>query len=517
MGRKCSAGARLGRQWQRRAGVPFGALLMLWHMSAFAAQWQMHPSLQLSETYTDNVALDPPGNEKTEFVTQINPGVSLHGEGGHIRLDLNYRLQNLIYAGDASSNASHHQLAASGNAELVKDIFFVDARSSISQQIVNANGPVGIDNLNIGNQADVFTYGLSPYLKLRMASYANAELRYSVDRVENQSANISDAESQQYSLHMNSGPRFERLQWDADYRRQDMNLSTGEDSRYQSANADMRYHLLTAWNFLARGGQEDNTLQTVTDPHNGSYWSAGLEWMPSPRITASATTGYNNWDADLSLQPSERTSFHVGYRERDVGLVRGPSWNAALSHRTRRTTWQASYIEESTTVQALQLTGRQFFHLVDSQGNLIVDPNSGLPIVLVRNIFSLTDQEFIRKRGQFSVAMNTGKSDIVLSVFDERRSYSLSNTSEDAVGSTVSWTRQVSPRTHTVVGGGWQRTDLSGSDNHDDLWHGDLALVHRLSQDANASLEYSHMQRNSISANSDYDENRVTAQLDMRF
>ena len=512
-----SSGERLEKRWHHGAWLLGAVVLMLWLRTSCAAPWQFHPVLQLAETYSDNITLAAPGKEETEFVTQINPGVSLHGEGKRVKLDMSYLLQNFIYANDGDRNASNHQLAASGNAELVKDIFFVDARSSISRQIVDANGRIGLDNLNIGNQANVYTYGVSPYLKLRAASYAEAELRYSVDHVENQSTSLSDATSRQYAAHLSSGPRFNRLQWDAGYQRQDLNRSGGDDSRRQSANADARYHLLSSWSLLARGGYEDNTLPQVANSYDGSYWSAGIEWMPSPRIAVSATTGVNNRDADLSLHPNNTTSLHVGYRERDIGLIRGPSWNVTLSHRTRRTTWNATYMEESTATQTLQLTGQQFFALVDSNGNIIVDPGTGLPVILVRNVFSLTDEDFLRKRGQLAVTMNTGKSNIVLSVFNEHRTYSISNNSEEVSGTNASWTWQLTPRTHTLLGGGWQVTNPVGTDKHDDLWYGDLGLVNKISEDVNVSLEYSHNQSNAISGNNDYDENRITLQLNMRF
>lgn len=514
---KFSAGGWLEKRWHRGRVALFAALLMSWHIPLYAAKWQLHPTLLLGETYTDNVALAPPGREESDYVTEIDPGVSLHGEGGRIKLDLNYRLQNLIYANDATRNASNHQLAANGNAELVKDIFFVDARSSVSQQIVDGNGRVGLDNLNIVNQADVYTYGFSPYLKLRLASYAEAELRYSDDHVENQNTSISDAESQQYSMHVNSGPRFDRLQWDAAFQQQDLNLSKGEDSRYQSANADARYRVLSAWNILVRGGSEDNSLPNVNDPHNGSYWLAGLEWVPSPRFSASATAGGNNWAADLSLQPNDRTSLHVGYRDLDVGLVRGPSWNVLLSHSTRRTTWRASYTEQHTTTQTLQLAGQQFFALVDSKGNPIVDPVSGLPIILVRNVFSLTDEDFLQQRGQITVTMNTGKSDIVFGVFNERRTFSISNDSEEVSGTTASWTWRMEPRTSTLIGGGWQRRNPANTDNHEDTWNGSIGLIRTISEHANASLVYSHLQHNTYIVAGDYGENRVALQLNMRF
>ena len=514
---KFSAGGWLETRWHRGRVAPFAALLMSWHIPLFAAQWQLHPTLQLGETYTDNVALAPPGREESDYITEINPGVVLNGEGGRIKLDLNYRLQNLIYANDATRNASNHQLAANGNAELVKDIFFLDARTSFSQQIVNANGRVGLDNLNIVNNSNVFTYGLSPYLKLRLASYADAELRYSDDRVENQSTSISDAEQQDYSVHVNSGPRFARMNWDAALEQRYLNLSSGADSRYKSSIANVHYHLLSSWNLRAQFGNEDNSVPDVNDPHNGSYWLAGLEWVPSPRLLVSAGAGGNNRGAELSAQPDERTSLYVAYRDLDVGLVRGPSWNVLLSHNTRRTTWRAAYTEEHTTTQTLQLSSQQFFALVDNKGNVIIDPITGLPVILVRNVFSLTDEDFLRERGEITVTMHTGKSDIVFGVFDERRTYSISNNSEDVSGTNASWTWRVAPRTSTLIGGGWQRRNPVNTDNHEDTWNGSLALIRTLSEHANLSLEYSHLQKNTYVVAGDYDENRVALQLNMLF
>ena len=508
---------RLDVRRQGKGRVLCIALLMSWQTSLFAAKWQVHPTLNLAETYSDNIALAPPGREKTEYVTEINPGVSLDAQGRRVKLNLAYTLQNTIYASNSNRNASNHQLAAHGNAELVKDIFFVDARSSITQQIVNAEGRVALDNLNLGNQANVFTYGISPYLKLHLASFANAELRFSEDHVKNQSSTLSDAESRRYTAHLNSGRSFARLQWDANYQQRDLNRIGNNDSHYQSANADMRYRVLSSWNLLARGGYEDNNLPNVTDPHNGSYWSAGLEWVPSPHFRASATTGENNWDANLSFIPTERTSLSIGYREREVGLIRGPSWNATLIHRTRHTEWRGSYTEESTTIQTLQLTGQQFFTLVDSQGNLVVDPNTGLPVILVRNVFSLTDEDFVRKRGQLSITINTGKSDIVVGLYNERRTYSLRNNSEDVSGTTASWSWRFAPRTRSVIGGGWERRNPANTDLHEDTWHGTVGLIRNMPNNVTASLEYSHLQHNTFVAYGDYGENRVSLQLTMRF
>jgi len=496
------------------------ALLMLWQNPLFAAQWQLHPTLQLEEVYTDNLTLAPPGQADADFVTGINPGFGLTGEGGRIKVKVNYRLQNYLYANNDSYNGSHQQLAATGTAELTKNIFFVDARSSISQQIINPQGPIGRGNINpTGNQADAFSYGVSPYIKLHMHSYANAELRYDIDKVEYQNANVSGAQNQRYSLRVNSGPRFYRLNWNINYRQEDLHQSSAFDTHTKSAMLTMRYGIFRSLHFLAYSGYEDNhvPVSSTAGAVNGSYWSAGLEWVPSRHISASATSGSNNRTADLMLSPIDRTSLHIGYRDQSVGLLVGPTWTADLSHYTRRTTWRASYSEQRSNFQSQQFLGQQFFELQDSQGNIVLDPSTGLPLILARNVFGLVNDEYISKRSQATVTLNTGKSDISLSAFKERREYILNPNTQDVTGARASWGWRFASRLQTKVTGSWQTTKQENLSQNYDLWHGSMALTRTISPHTNASLEYQYLEANSSYGASDHVENRVTLQVNMRF
>ena len=506
---------------RHRGGWPLAAVvLMSWQTPSFAAHWQLRPNLQLEEVYTDNVTLAPPGQAESDFVTGINPGFSLTGEGGRVKAKVNYQLQNYLYANDSGRDSSYQQLAANGNVELLKHIFFVDARSSINQQIIDPQGTVGLDNINPGNSASVFTYGVSPYLKLNMHSYADVELRYDIDQLEYQDANVPNAQTQRYSLNMNSGPRFARLNWNVNYQQQDMLQNSAFDTHTKSAAASLRYSIVRSWNFLAYGGYEDNQVPATStnSPVNGSYWSAGLEWLPSRHITASATTGENDRTADLVLRPTERTSLHVGYRDRHVGLITGPTWTADLSHFTRRTSWRASYTEERTNLQALQIVGQQFFVLQDQQGNIVIDPATGFPVVLAANVFGLVNDEYISKRSQATVTLNTGKSDVTLGVFRERREYTLNPQPVDVVGTQASWDWRFAPRTHTTLSGNWQRTSYENTSiNNNKLWYGSLALVRSISREIDASLEFRNLESNSSRGAGDYQENRMTLRVNMRF
>jgi uncharacterized protein (PEP-CTERM system associated) len=515
-----SAGDRLvGR---RHSGNALWAMLMLmsWHMPVFADQWQLHPTLQLEEIYTDNVTLAPPSQAESDFVTAINPGFRFNGEGGRVKANVSYLSQNFLYANNSSFDSSYQQLAANATAELRKNVFFVDATSSINQQIINPQGLVAVDNINpSSNLMSVITYGVSPYMKLKLDSYVDGELRYKIDQIDYQNANFPAGQQQQYSLLMKSGPGFGRLSWNLGYQQLDLVESTLFDMHTKIATSSIRYHLSHSWNVLAYAGYDDNQVPAgeAISPINGSYWSAGLEWAPSRHITASATTGVNDRTADLMLRPTERTSLHVGYRDQSVGLIVGSTWTADLTHFTRRTTWRASYAEQRTTVQSLEFLGQQNFELQDKQGNVVIDPNTGFPVVLAANVFGLVNGDFISKRSQATVTLNTGKSDVTFAAYNEHRDYSLLPQPISIAGAMASWNWRITSRTHTMLSGSWQRYTQENPNQSNDLWYGNLALVRSLSQLMNVSLGYRYLEANSLFGAADHLENRLTLQLNMQF
>ena len=513
-GEKKNNGAEPGWGRHGRRGLPLALILASSASPVSAGVWNFNPYLDLAETYTDNVSLAS-DDERAEWVTEINPGFSLDGKSARTQLNLDYRLQNLFYA-SGGSYGSHHQLNADGNVEVAREFFFVDARSSINQQIIDPNVSSPMDNINTGNRATVVTYGVSPYFKLRAGPYVEGEVRYSADQVVNESAATADALTTRYNARFNSGRAFTRLNWGVDYAQEDMDRGQSFDTHRESASGVLRYRLVRTFNALARGGYESNDTPIARGTRNGSYWSVGGEWIPNRYLTVSASKGENYRDANIDFQPTVRTRLHVGYRNRTVGLNPGDVWSADLSHQTRQSTWRLSYLEDTTDIQTLQLADQQFFVVADPNGNLIVDPRTGLPLILVNNVFALTNEEFIRKRGQGSVNLISGKSNLLVGVFNERREYQLSNRAEDAAGINTAWTWRFKPRTSSLLGASWQRRNPLNTGAADDLWHVSLGLSRAVSTRTTTSIELRHTQRD-VAGGPGYDENRLMARLSMRF
>lgn len=514
-GGKKNNGAQPGRGWHDRWRLPLALALAVASgaSQADAAVWHFHPRVDFAEIYTDNVSLAS-SNQQSDLVTEVAPGFSLNGESSRAKLNLNYRFQNLFYAnkGDYGSN---HQLDANGNVEVAREFFFVDARSTITQQIINPNINLPLDTINTGNLANVITYGVSPYFKVHAGQYADGEVRYSADQVVDESAAASNALLTSYSTRLNNDRTFSRFNWGLNFLHQDMTRSDAFDTHIESTSAVTRYRLMQSFNALARGGYENDQVPTMII-RNGGYWAVGGEWIPNRYFTASATGGENYRDADISWQPTIRSHFHVGYRNRAVGLMPGDVWNADISHYTRRSTWRLSYLEETTNIQMLQLTSQQFFVLVDANGKLVIDPNTGLPLILANNVFALTNEEFIRKRAQGTVDWNRGRTDWLLAVFNERREYRFSGNSDDAVGVDATWTWRFKPRTSSILAASWQRLNLANTGADDNFWYVSLALSRAISTRATSSIELRHTQQDFVAGYS-YDENRLMAQLSMRF
>ncbi|HHJ80123.1 MAG TPA: TIGR03016 family PEP-CTERM system-associated outer membrane protein, partial [Candidatus Tenderia electrophaga] len=159
-----------------------GLLFVLGCLPAVAqsADWDSTAKLALSEVYSDNIRLSV-ADEESDSITTITPGFSLKGQGARLKLGIDYSMQNLFYAQNSDQNRIYHQLQASEQSELIKDLFYFDATASVSQRLSNPAASFARDNLNLtNNRGDVVTWQVEPYLKPNLGAYVSAELRYSL-------------------------------------------------------------------------------------------------------------------------------------------------------------------------------------------------------------------------------------------------------------------------------------------------------------------------------------------------
>jgi len=65
---------------------------------AWAAKWEIVPTLSVGETYTDNVSLTPDAVRQGAWVTQVSPGIAIAATGARLRFNAAYAPEVIYYA-----------------------------------------------------------------------------------------------------------------------------------------------------------------------------------------------------------------------------------------------------------------------------------------------------------------------------------------------------------------------------------------------------------------------------------
>ena len=491
---------------------------------ALAGEWTITPSVEISETYSDNVTLAAAGSERDDYVTQINPSVKINGKGKRLELDLSYTMQNIYYAESTSSNEIRNQLNAKGKATLIEDLFFVDASASMSQQNTTLLGSSSQDNISVVNdRADVQTISVSPYLKHNFANWFEGTAKYGFTSTEYDQS-VSDSETNSTSLALKSGNKFTKLRWNASYSKQEQDRDAQDDIEKENIKGAVSYALNNKFDAVVQGGDEDNNLGTGVTRANGSYWSAGFNYHPSYHLNLSITAGDGEQTVGITVAPTRRTALQVSVRDADVGLTTGEQWSGLLSHRTKRSIWQLNYLEDTTTSQTEALDTENFLYQVTS-GNEKLFAHENYAYLHTqeyyeeRGLYPLLNEVYQREVLSASVNYKTGKSDITLSLSNQERLLEVSKGTDTILSTGLSWKWKHSNRTSSSITGSLSQIETRyGTVNEFDIWSAGWEVTRSFSEKASAILGYRRAAREvNTGAVAEYDENRVYISMQVKF
>jgi uncharacterized protein (PEP-CTERM system associated) len=487
---------------------------------ALAADWRFTPTLTLRETYSDNITLAPTGNEKSAFVTEVMPGFSLSGIGRRSQFQATYQARGVTYSNDAGGSNLQNYLNARGTTQLVDDLLFVDGTASITNLSTSPYGPQALDSTYaINNRSEVRTYSISPYVRQRYGSLAEAEARYTHQGLSSDAGGFSNYNSDLLNLRVNSGDAFRVLGWDvtASRRHSSYNALNSVDNDY--LNGTLRYKLTEQFSVTGSAGYERYTYQSINDGPKGASWSVGFDWRPSSRTSLAATAGRRFYGDAYSLN----------------GV-----------HRSRYTTWNVSYNEDITTTQQQlvdsgSISTTAFLDQVFSA--TIADPTAraqaveafiratNLPATLANPNAGLSNRYFLQKRLQGSVALNTGRSTMLVSVYNTLRrpqtglsdNAGLFTTSNQLFidesrqrGVSGLWNLRLTPLTSMNLNARYFRTTSLLNNRTDDNTLVTLGLSHQLSPKTTGTVELRRYQGSFSQNGTDFRENAISAYLTMR-
>lgn len=496
------------------------------------ADWSIRPGVEVRETYTDNVALQPEPRADGQFVTEINPTLRVDHKGPRLTLNANARLNYFIF-GDkqvSGTNKFYKQFSGSGRFEAIEDTLFVEATGFYGPRAVSPFGQQLTDNLYANaNRAQISSWSIAPYVTRRFGNSANLLVRYMRDSIDTGSSGFGTSDGDSYLFNLASGPAFNTLAWNLRLTRQDIlekrarigagNVQTAneQDTSSETALASLRYRLTPGFSLTSSLGYDNYDYAELGGVTKGRSWSGGFAWAPSLR-----------------------TSLEVSAGKRYIGS----SKSLLAQHRSRRTTWKISYSDSVNNMRSNSLLPATFdtaatldrlflASIPDDEARRLqierVMLQANLPASLTESISFLSNRYFLQKQLTGSMGFKLARTTGLVNVWRTRNdALTTSATDSGILGSTLAArndnTRQegasmtltyaVSPRSNLrltrTVGESLSLTDGRATFNRSLR----LTATRSLSRQLIAGVELRNIHGSSISTNYlPYREKAVAAYL----
>ncbi len=491
------------------------------------------PRVSVTETFTNNALLQSNG-KRSDLISQISPGIRISSSGGRIRGSLDYALNEVVYANGTSGRQSQNALTTAGSIEAIDNWAFVDFSGSISQQAVSAFGTFSNNPGTLGgNSTETSVFRLSPYVRGRLAGFADYEARYSLTTNRSRSAVVSDVNSDDMSVRLSSVASRPGSGWSLQAELQSTDYAAGRSTQSQRLNGQLNYPFNNQWGTYVRASHESNDFATATS-QQGNFSALGVNWTPNEetrfgidRDTSGATGLAINW------APSKRTSVSVT-RERRLF---GDTQTIALSYRTANTAWAFSDSKGTTTGQPSATGTVSLYNLLSTQFaqgesdpvkreqySVFLQSNGITPGAIaiggfLSSAISLQHQQQLSfvvfgARNTLSVvatrSSNT-KIDTISTFVDDFATSSVVKQS----GLTVTLSHRLTPRASLSLASSQQRSSGSLGQPGTSFRSVNLNLSTQLTRDTSASLGARRVLFDSTT--SPYSETAVTGNLNVRF
>lgn len=500
----------LSRLPRRAVAMAAGMLLA---QAASAAEWTLIPSVNVSQTYTDNVNLQP--QAKSDFVTQVTPSLTLISKGPNLNVNANYGLQETYYANHNAGSSLTNLLNATANARFVENLLYLDSAASITEQNISAFGAQPLDNTNgTGNRTTVRTTRISPYLARTFGADAKGELRYSRDTVSASSGGLSNSNTDTVSMKLDSGPAYHLIGWGVQYSDATTHYTGQNNVELQNVLGRLSYLLAPRFRLIGTLGYDRNDYSLTANPTSGYSWSGGFEWKVSQRTSLSAAVGHKYYGSTFSLSAATRSrvaNWLLSYSE-DVTTT--PA-QFSLPTTVSTTTFLDQLLSASITDATARAAAVQ--QLIQ-QGNL--------PSTLTSAVNSFTNTVFLQKQLQGSVLLSSPRTTLLISVFDIERE-PLSNNSlgtlvgtandhTEQIGASAVLSRRLNERVRANASVVATRVKSLTSGRVDNTQSLRLGVSRQLSPNVLGTIELRRNQGQSTQSDVSYRENAVSAYLNMK-
>lgn len=475
----------------RRAACSALAVLCTALMTSPTAALDTSYRISTGAVLTDNIDQAPRGQEESELVLFVTPGLTLSSRGGRGRVELNYSASGLYYTRESDSRL-RHQLRSLARTELVPELLFLDADASYDQELVSTRPDLGADLIRGGGGvSDVFRYRISPYVQQRYGPYARGELRLQHRAVDYRDADGVDSETNGVAVRIDSGPAFSTFDWELRYARDRVDYDDDSRSEFERYSGLLRYHVTDQVSVFGEAGRERDRFDQGDERSrpSGNLWRTGVTWTPTTR-----------------------TRIDAFYADRYFGSYFGGS----VRHRFRSSTWVFDYREEPTTAALVDPTavgltppGEEPSPVLDQEGN---------PVFLDADSPRFTTEAFVRRRATLSVQGQLSRFGWRVRAFEERRDYEFSDRDESVLGVGLGLNYLVAPRTRVSAGYDWLRTKGQDDLGEERSQRASLGVQYQLSRNSDVLARYDYLESDGVEGGREgYRENRASVFFSTRF
>lgn len=253
---------------------------------AAARGWSIRPRISSTMTATDNGQVGGGTKGESDLITELAPGIRIEARTARLRAYVDYSLRGQHYLNDSHSR-TQNALNAFGTFEAVDDWLFIDVSGIIAQQSISAFGTQSNDSLRNSNSTETATYRLSPYIRGKLGSAVDYQLRYNASTTRADASNASDVDLGQWVGRLGGSTPFQNLKWSIDANRQTTEYSNGRKTDADLLRAMTSYAITPQFRVSLSGGWERNNYASL-DQESRSTHGYGFDWNPTPRTQISA-------------------------------------------------------------------------------------------------------------------------------------------------------------------------------------------------------------------------------------
>ncbi|MDQ2821566.1 MAG: TIGR03016 family PEP-CTERM system-associated outer membrane protein [Pseudomonadota bacterium] len=506
------------------------ALLALLLAPTVYAEVKFTPIVSGSETYSDNVALQPTQFAQSSFITEITPAFSLLSNGPRLKLSASYQLHLYSYSNKVNNtNNTSSQYQLSLQSKLIDDLLDLNASAARQTTSLTAFGPQGNDSLySDSNRTVVSTYTISPTLRHRFGGTADAYLRYTRNRVVGDRF-LGTTNGDNINANIISGQNFSVVGWGVNVAQDSFSATqnslsnaTVGDTKSQNVEGNLRYRVGQTISLTATAGYDKYDYGSVAgNSTQGASYTGGFVWTPS-----------------------SRTRLQMSYGRRYYGNT----GNLAASYRGHRSALNASYGDTVTTSrqQFLSSTGLNTYDLLNAMLTAsIPDPAerakaiaayiaaTGITPILTNNTNYLSNVFQRQRTLQVGYSLQGAHSTTTLSVQKSRvtalstqqadsdllgQNFASLNNNLDTFGGSASYIQRMTSATQLVASLSYQRSKTIDTNITSDNEAVRLGLTHAFDAKLQGSTEIRQVRGSYFNTgNSRYRENAISATISKQF